>query len=93
MIEVFRTNVHTSDQAQMLIDRFHIVFEDYKVNFDLQDCDNILRIESFAGTVESKAVIDLLLSFGFMADVLPDEVPGLNGKANLDTIPAMAGSK
>jgi len=93
MIEVFKTNVHTPDQTQMLIDQIHNVFEDYKINFDLEDCDNILRIENFTGTVESKVVIDLMLSFGFMAEVLPDEVPWLHGKAKPDTIPAMAGSK
>jgi hypothetical protein len=93
MVEVFRTNVNTTDQAQMLIEQIHRVFEDYKANFDLEDCDKILRVESYIGPVVSAAVIDLMLSFGFKVDVLPDEAPWMHGKANLDTIPAMAGSK
>ena len=93
MIEVFRTDVHTSDQAQMLIDQIHNVFNDYKINFDLEDCDKILRVECFTGLVASTVLIELLQSFGFMADVLPDDAPWINGKAKPDTIPVMVSSK
>ena len=45
MIEVFKTNVeHTSDAnniVQMLLQHF----PGSRINFDLQDCDKILRVE------------------------------------------------
>lgn len=50
-------------------------FADYKVNFDLGDCDNILRVKSFTEPIQSSLLIHLLNDLGFTAEVLPDEVP------------------
>ena len=75
MIEVFRTNVEEARDAEMLLDFIHEHFVDYRANFDLRDCDRILRIESRRGQVHPQSV-RLLLSFhGFTAEVLPDEIP------------------
>jgi hypothetical protein len=45
MIEVFKTNVENVDESKMIIRQLHAHFPDYKINFDLDDCDRILRIE------------------------------------------------
>ena len=73
MIEVFKTNVETCDQATMLINEIHKNFTGYKANFDLQDCDRILRIKSANPFIESDMLIDLIHQFGFDAEVLPDD--------------------
>ena len=73
MIEVFKTNVESHDQAAMLIEEIHRNFAGYKANFDLQDCDNILRVKSVTQSVESDCVINFLKDFGFEAEILPDE--------------------
>ena len=73
MIEVFKTNVQDHDHAVMLIDRIHETFDGYKANFDLDDCDNILRVKCTTGYIQSSLLIDLLNNFGFRAEVLPDE--------------------
>jgi hypothetical protein len=75
MVEVFKTNVKDLDHAKMLIDQIHKNFIDYKANFDLQDCDNILRVEYTSGMVQASHLIDLLKDFGFKAEVLPDDDP------------------
>jgi hypothetical protein len=75
MIEVFKTNVQDPVQANMLIHHIHELFGHYRVNFDLEDCDKILRIQSKAGIVEPEFVIELLRDFGFSAEVLPDDAP------------------
>ena len=72
MIEVFKTNVENQAQAMMLIDHIHRRFADFKANFDLQDCDNILRIKS-TSVIEPTCLIDFLKNFGFHAEVLPDQ--------------------
>ena len=77
MVEVFKTNVKERDHANMLIDQIHQNFISYKANFDLQDCDNILRVECKSGNVESTSLIGLLNEFGFKAEVLPDEDPSV----------------
>lgn len=72
MIEVFKTNVENCDQAMMLLANIHENFAGYKANFDLQDCDKILRVQSVAG-VESNGLINFLKNLGFHAEVLTDE--------------------
>lgn len=71
MIEVFKTNVNERGHANMLIDLIHKTFIDYKANFDLWDCDKILRVECRTGLIIPASLIDLLKEFGFQAEVLP----------------------
>ena len=73
MVEVFKTNVKSHVQADMLIDQMRKAFIDYEVNFDLEDCDNILRVEHKGGLIDSALLVDFLQSFGCTAEVLPDE--------------------
>ena len=73
LIEVFRTNVNDKVHANMIIDHIHKIFTYYKANFDLQDCDRILRVKSEAGAVHSPSLIGILHEFGFSAEVLPDD--------------------
>ncbi len=72
-IEVFKTNVTDQDQANMLIARIHGSFMEYTANFDLTDCDHILRVKSSSGSVEPDLLIKLLRDHGFFAELLPDE--------------------
>ncbi len=74
MVEVFRTNVGGEAKASMVLDQIHRAFADYKANFDLEDCDKILRVKCVKGEINSHLVIDLLKTFGCQAEVLPDEV-------------------
>ena len=73
MIEVFKTNVKDHDQANLLLDQIHQMCVDYKANFDLTDCDKILRIKCSAGLVEVTSVITLLNQSGYNAEILPEE--------------------
>lgn len=72
MVEVYSTNVENQKQADFLLHQLLKVFPAYKINFDLEDCDNILRVESSWETMEVLQVIALLKDFGFTAQVLPD---------------------
>jgi len=75
IIEVFKTNVTEQQEATLLLHHIHKNFINYSANFDLEDCDNILRIKSKSGWIEPSFVIKLLNQFGFDAEVLPDELP------------------
>ncbi|MBC7888414.1 MAG: hypothetical protein H7Z13_11040 [Ferruginibacter sp.] len=79
MIEVFKTNVFEQDHAEMLIVQLHKTFLEIKANFDLEDCDNILRIKYTTGSIQPAILINFLKDFGFDAEVLPDTV-SLGGK-------------
>ena len=60
MVEVFKTNVMDRRQAQMLVDQIHQLFKNYHSNFDLEDCDKILRIECNTELVCAKENINLV---------------------------------
>jgi hypothetical protein len=82
MVEVFKTDVNQAEHAQILLHEISQRFTQYEVNFDLEDCDRILRVKSNSGIVDASALIDLLKGFGYTADVLPDE--------EVQTAPAVA---
>lgn len=44
-VEVFKTNVDSKKMAQRLISQLQQLFPGSRVNFDLEDCDRILRVE------------------------------------------------
>jgi len=71
MVEVFKTNVEDHQQAKILLEQIHKVFTGYKANFDLGDCDKILRVQSTV-KVQITDLISLLKDFGSAAQVLPD---------------------
>src|SRR6185436_12317587 len=43
-VEVFKTNVADPERAKWLVDQIERNFTNCKVNFDLDDCDRILRV-------------------------------------------------
>ncbi len=73
MIEVFKTNVKEDCHANLLVDQIHKIFEGHEANFDLEDCDKILRVKCRSGFIQPSKFIRLLNDFGFQAEVLPDE--------------------
>ena len=73
-VEVFRTDVQDVEYAGRLLDRIHEAFAGYRANFDLEDCDRILRVECATGVVESESLIELLRKAGFRAEVLTDDL-------------------
>ena len=74
MVEVFKTNVQHADHARTLIDEIHARFENYRANFDLEDCDRILRVSSRT-LVEASPLLELLQRYGFDGQVLSDDKP------------------
>jgi len=74
MVEVFKTNVEDSSHADLLIEQIHKTYTHYTANFDLEDCDKILRVESKMSGIEPSSLINLLNEFGYDAEILLDEV-------------------
>ena len=68
MVEVFKTNVRQKRQAKMLLCRLLEQFPSFRINFDLEDCDKVLRIEATQVCIET--TIKLLNSHGFECEVL-----------------------
>jgi len=68
MIEVFKTNVNEIEKAKKIFDILLKQFPDNKINFDLHDCDKILRVEGKTFCVEK--IMTLLTENGFSCDIL-----------------------
>lgn len=68
MVEVFKTDVKWQKQAKMLHAVLLRQFPFIQINFDLSDCDRILRIEG--NDFCPQKVIELVTSYGHQCLVL-----------------------
>jgi len=68
VIEVFKTNVQGKRMAQSIVGELLLRFPQAKINFDLHDCDKILRIECLTLCVDH--VVEVLKNKGFYCEVL-----------------------
>jgi len=68
MIEVFKTNVEEACHAKNVIAMLIQHFPGTKINFDLHDCDKILRVEG--DNFGAEKVISLVIESGFACNVL-----------------------
>jgi hypothetical protein len=68
MVEVFKTNVKKKVQSKILLCMLYEVFPSLKINFDLSDCDKVLRVEG--DNIEASRIIVQVKEHGFMCEVL-----------------------
>ena len=68
MVEVFKTNVQKKTQSKMLLSILSETFPSFKINFDLSDCDKVLRIEG--DNIEALSIVILVKQHGFACEVL-----------------------
>jgi len=68
MIEIFKTDINHQKVADFIVRLLTQKFPDCHINFDLEDCDNILRIEGKG--ISKQKVIRFLDELGFVCAVL-----------------------
>jgi len=68
MIEVFKTNVETAGDANNIVQLLLQRFPGSRINFDLLDCDKILRVEG--KNFCSETIILLMKEKGFHCSIL-----------------------
>jgi hypothetical protein len=68
MVEVFKTNVQKKTQSKMLLSILSEAFPSFKINFDLSDCDKVLRVEG--DNMEALPIIILVKEYGFTCEIL-----------------------
>jgi hypothetical protein len=57
MVEIFKTDIQSEQVAAEILNSLQSAFPNYKMNFDLDDSDKILRIESTTIDVEAVKVV------------------------------------
>jgi hypothetical protein len=68
MVEVFKTNVQKKAQSKMLLCILSEAFPSFKINFDLSDCDKVLRVEG--DNMEALRIMRLVKKHGFTCELL-----------------------
>jgi len=68
IVEVFKTNVQHRELAEQLVSILRSRLAVSRINFDLEDCDKILRVEGDQVCVET--IIEILSSRGLACEVL-----------------------
>jgi hypothetical protein len=68
MVEVFKTNVQKKTQSKMLLGILSAAFPSFKINFDLSDCDKVLRVEG--DNIKALRIMILVKEYGFNCEIL-----------------------
>jgi len=68
VVEVFKTNVHRKSDAKLICQALMEQFPSCMINFDLTDCDRILRVEG--AEICSDHICNWLTKQGFEVSVL-----------------------
>ncbi len=68
MVEVFKTNVRSIREAKLIIQKLAEEFPEHKINFDLSDCDKILRIQG--ATILERRIISIVTSLNYNCEIL-----------------------
>jgi hypothetical protein len=70
IVKIFKTDVEHQVVARYIIFFLQQTFSNYRINFDLEDTDNILRIESQQGSIDEREIQSLLASCGHQCEPL-----------------------
>ena len=68
MVEVFKTNVRSIRDAKFIIQKLAEEFPKHKMNFDLSDCDRILRVQG-QNILENK-IISIVTALDYKCEIL-----------------------
>ncbi|MDB5151341.1 MAG: hypothetical protein JWR54_92 [Mucilaginibacter sp.] len=68
MVEVFKTDVRQRRQAKFLLGILQKRFPLFRINFDLEDCDKILRVEG--ENIQQEKIARLIIENGYQCHIL-----------------------
>lgn len=68
MVEVFKTNIDKVRLSELIIKRLLRHFPSSCINFDLDDCDYILRVEG--DNICPKKIATLVTGYGYQCEAL-----------------------
>lgn len=68
MVEIFKTDVYDVMQAEQVIALLNQHFPAFMINFDLHDCDKILRVKG--DSIPVNEIVNIVSANGFHCSVL-----------------------
>lgn len=70
MIEVYKTDIKLDTDVSLITKILNRKYPNLKIDFDLEDCDNILRIEGIDFCSEN--IMNIVVETGFCIEILPE---------------------
>ncbi|KKO93268.1 methyltransferase type 11 [Sphingobacterium sp. Ag1] len=67
-VEIFKTDVYRMKDAQRIVATLVSLFSTYKINFDLDDEEHILRIESSQLEIETTSIVSKMFEWGYRCE-------------------------
>lgn len=67
-VEIFKTDVKFKKEAQFLLSKLRSQLPEIKANFDLDDCENILRVEG--QQINLKKIEQLVNTEGYIIEII-----------------------
>jgi hypothetical protein len=72
IVQIFKTDVQDQLAAGQIIFFLQQTFSHCRINFDLDDCDRILRVENHEGEIEASEIQLLIARCGHHCEPLQD---------------------
>lgn len=69
-VEIFKTNIGDKQTAEKIIGSLAKTFPRYDFNFDLDDCDNVLRVASSCENVKIELIQNEVIINGFVCELI-----------------------
>jgi hypothetical protein len=70
-VEIYKTNVQEAIEASVILKMLLEHFSNYKINFDLSNCDRILRVEGAIINIEK--ISFLVNNKNYECELIPDQ--------------------
>lgn len=67
---VYKTDVNEHSKAKMILDEIYQAFPDSDSSFDLDDCDNVLRVEHPDGSIDEEKILQIVKNKNVQIDTL-----------------------
>lgn len=67
-VEIFKTNVRNDKDAAKIVTSLLALYPVYKINFDLEDEDNILRVEADQFEIETGDIIRYMIDLDYSCE-------------------------
>ncbi|MBN9384737.1 MAG: hypothetical protein J0H74_28540 [Chitinophagaceae bacterium] len=72
IVQIFKTDVRDRLVARHIVLFLQQTYTHCRINFDLDDCDRILRVESQQGKIEETEIQLLIAKYGHYCEPLQD---------------------
>lgn len=67
-VQIFRTNVSQDRDAAQLTTSLLTAYPTYRVNFDLDDEEKILRVEANHSAIQSNDIVQYMIGLGYSCE-------------------------